>query len=121
MFTQILLAASIAASPVSPIAADDQASGISLEDRGLLRCAAAFAIIARAQEGGDEAARKWPEVGERGREFFVRALAQVMENTGLDREGISRAAGVAAQKIQESGELDKIMPACLVMLEASDV
>jgi hypothetical protein len=119
MIALILIAAGIATAPVPGDAAGNEATPISLESRALLRCAAAFALIANDQEGGIENARNWPELGDRGREFFVRALAQVMDQTGFDREGIARAAGAEAEEIRRSGNLDKIMPACLVMLEES--
>jgi len=119
MISQILIATSIAVAPVPVDSTETEETKLSLENRSLLRCAAAFALVARAQEDGEESALKWPELGDRGREFFVRAMAQVMDQTGYDREGIARVAGVEAQQIQESGDLDKMMPACLVMLENS--
>ena len=119
MISHILIAIGIAAAPLPAVSAESEETNLSLENRSLLRCAAAFALVARAQQDGQESALKWPELGDRGREFFVRALAQVMDQTGYDREGLARAAGVEAQQIQESGELDNMMPACLVMLENS--
>lgn len=115
MFTP-LLAALLAASPASA-----QAPTLSQENRALLRCSAAFAIVSRRQSDGDPAARRWPMLETRGREFFVRALAQLMDQTGLDREGIAWLAGAEAKALQDSGETDKLMPSCLVMLEASGV
>lgn len=119
MISQILIASGLALSPAPVHYADIGERPLSLESRTLLRCAAAFALVAKAQEEGEEASQKWPELGARGREFFVRALAQVMDDTGYDREGIARAAGVEADEIQKSGDLDKIMPACLLLLENS--
>lgn len=116
-----MIAASIAMSPAPAQAADNGEASLSLENRTLLRCAAAFALLSRAQEAGEEASQKWPELGDRGREFFVRALAQVMDQSAMGREEISQATGDEAQKIQQTGELDKIMPACLLMLENSGV
>ena len=119
MISHILIAAGIAVAPVPADSAEAEETKLSLENRSLLRCAAAFALVVRAQKDGEESALKWPELGERGREFFVRALAQVMDQTGYDREGLARVTGVEAQQIRDSGELDKMMPACLVMLENS--
>jgi hypothetical protein len=84
-----------------------------------LRCAAAFAVVANAQASGDASAQQWPALGTRGREFFVRALAQLMDETGLDRDGIALLAGLEAKALRDSGDTDKIMPSCLLMLEAS--
>jgi hypothetical protein len=94
---------------------------LSLEDRALLRCSAAFALVAEGQAKGNDAANKWPPVGVRGREFFVRSLARLMDSTGLDRGGISQLVGAEAQAIWDNGEIEKVMPACLVMLDASGV
>ena len=119
MILSLLLTVAVATSPLPASYSDTDEASLSLENKSLLRCAAAFALVARSQEAGEESSHKWPELGERGREFFVRALAQVMDETGYDREGITRAAGAQAREIQQSGDLDKIMPVCLVMLENS--
>jgi hypothetical protein len=92
---------------------------LSPESRALLRCSAAFALVAEAQGKGDTAALRWPALGTRGREFFVRALARVMDETGLDRAGITRLAMSEAKALHDRGETGRIMPSCLVMLEAA--
>ena len=51
----------------------------------------------------------------------MRALARLMDATGLDRGGISQLVGAEAQAIWDNGEVEKVMPACLVMLDASGV
>lgn len=94
---------------------------LSQDSRALLRCSAAFAMVAQWQAMGDAAALRWPALGTRGREFFVRSLAQLMDETGLDRDGIAWLAGVEAKALRDSGETYKIMPSCLLMLEASGV
>jgi hypothetical protein len=94
---------------------------INQEQRALLRCAAAFAVVAGNQAKGEASAQRWPELGTRGREFFVRAMAQLMDQTGLDRAGISAAVSTEARAMAASGEVDQVMPACLTMLEASGV
>jgi hypothetical protein len=109
-----LLAALLAAQPApAPV--------LSQESRALLRCSAAFALMSRRQANGDPVALRWPALEARGREFFVRSLAQLMDQTKLDRDGIAWLAGAEAKALQESGETDKLMPACLVMLESSGV
>ena len=119
MISQFFLTLAVAATPVSDAPDVSTTPDISLEDRSLLRCAAAFALITRAQETGDEAALKWPQLDQQGQEFFVRALAQVMDQTGMDRTAIARITEAEAKDIHQSGNLDKIMPACLVMLQSS--
>ncbi|WFL78317.1 hypothetical protein P7228_04430 [Altererythrobacter arenosus] len=102
-----------------PTAAASVETALSLEAQAKLRCAAAFALVSHGQDNGNEAAKKWPDVSERGREFFVRALAGLMDETGLDREGIGRLVSAEAQKLWDKDEIDDVMPACLVMLESS--
>jgi len=107
-----LQAAPASATPAPPLSQDS---------RALLRCSAAFAMVAQWQAMGDASALRWPALGTRGREFFVRSLAQLMDETGLDRDGIALLAGTEAKALRDSGETYKIMPACLMMLEASGV
>ena len=111
-----LVAILLAAAP-----APEQAPNLSQESRALLRCSAAFALVSGRQAQGDPAALRWPALETRGREFFVRSLAQLMDETGLDRDGIAWLAAFEAKAMRDSGEADKMMPACLVMLEASGV
>ena len=94
---------------------------LSQDSQALLRCSAAFAIVSHGQSTGNADALKWPELETRGREFFVRSLAQLMDETGLDRAGISRLVQVEAQKLWNDGRIDDVMPPCLVMLNASGV
>lgn len=88
-------------------------------DRALLRCATTFALVARAQAEGDALAKGWPDLGQRGREFFVQAMAQLMETTGRDRAAITALATAEAEALVASGEVPRLMPACLSMLEAA--
>ncbi|MFL0357618.1 hypothetical protein ACI5KX_14230 [Erythrobacter sp. GH1-10] len=115
MITTLLSAALLAVSAEAP------APALSQESKALLRCSAAFAIVSHGQSVGNEAALKWPRLDTRGREFFVRSLAQLMDETGLDRDGISALVSTEAQGLWDRQEVDKVMPSCLVMLEASGV
>lgn len=94
---------------------------LSLEQRTSLRCAAAFAIVADGQANGNPAAQAWPALGERGKEFFVRASAQVMDQAGLDRGQISAILSAEAQKLWDEGTIDDVMPGCLLLLDASGI
>lgn len=119
MFANLIGAALIAATVQSP------APDLSQESKALLRCSAAFAMVTHGQSIGDEAALKWPRFDARGREFFVRSLAQMMDETGLNREGIADLVGKEARRLRDAGgyagEVGRIMPACLAMLDASGV
>ena len=92
---------------------------LSTESQAHLRCSAAFALVSYGQANGNEASLAWPDVDERGREFFVRVMAQIMDETGLDREGVAELAQREAQGLLDNGELERVMPACLAMLDAS--
>ncbi len=94
---------------------------LTQENKAAIRCSAAFAMVAHGQSTGNEASQKWPDLGTRGREFFVVALAQLMDQTGLDRAGVTRLVTEEAQRLWDNGEVDQVMPACLLMLEASGV
>ena len=113
-----LLVAALALQP-APAAPLSEPAPLSQENRALLRCAAAFALVAKGQAQGDPQTTAWPDLSVRGREFFVRAMAQVMDATGRDRDGIAALANAAARGLADRGEVDQIMPSCLLMLEAS--
>jgi hypothetical protein len=91
---------------------------LSLEQRTALRCSAAFAIVSTAQEQGG--ASDYPRLDRRAREFFVRSSARVMDEAGLDREGITALMEAEAQDLVGTpGRIDAVMPACLALLDAS--
>lgn len=104
----------------APAPAPTPTPALSLEQQSGLRCAAAFALVAQAQAAGDAEALAYPALGERGREFFVRTAARLIDETGLDRDGVARLLSAEAARLaQEEGALDRAMPPCLMLLEAS--
>lgn len=114
---RILAPLALLALPLSPIAtAQDAVAPLNLEQRMLLRCSAAFATVAQGQANGDAAAFAYPDLRERGQEFFVRASAQVMDEAGLDRARLAEVLTTEAQDIRDSGTLAQVMPACLSLL-----
>lgn len=76
---------------------------------------------AQGAEAGEGTQSQWPELRERGREFFVVAMAGLMDERGFDRAMIEKLTRDAALRLREAGEVDAVMPACLLMLEASGV
>lgn len=104
--------------PVPPVA---DAAPLAPDQQGALRCSAAFALIAERQRQGEEAALEYPALGERGREFFVRSGARLMDEAGLTRITIEQRMRNQAAAILEEGSLDEIMPPCLLLLEASGI
>lgn len=107
-----LIAAPLAASAQTP------PPQLSLDHRMLVRCSAAFAIVANGQENGNEATMRYPDMAQRGREFFVRASARVMDEAGLDRSQIQAALSAEARDIRDNRSLDDVMPVCLTLLPA---
>lgn len=115
-----LLALASALLLAAPAAAQRPAPALSLEHQMLLRCSAAFALVANRQAGGDRDSLAWPPLERRGSEFFVRASARVMDEAGLDRAGIAEALRRSAEGLLEPGALAAIMPPCLAALEPSE-
>lgn len=111
---RLLLAAALALSPAPALA--QQPAALSLDHRMLLRCSAAFALVANRQAEGDEAALAFPAMAGQGRAFFVRAAAQVMDEAGLDRAAITAALEAEARELAGGDTLALVMPACLALL-----
>lgn len=58
---------------------------------------------------------------QRGREFFVRSSARVMDDTGMDRAAVAAALQAEAKDLWDKDAIGQIMPSCLLLLEASGV
>jgi len=104
--------------PVSALQTLKEPQALREEDRAALRCSAAFALVG-VQSPGESAGNDVPDIKERGREFFVRSLATIMDERGLDRAAIEQAVRAEAEALTNKQELDAVMPACLLMLQAS--
>ena len=108
-------------------AAAQEAPRFTLEHRMLLRCSAAFAIVAGEQQRGVASAAQYPPLAERGREYFVRASVRLMDDLALTREQVEASLRTEAEGLQKTaGEaadpaayLDSVMRPCLSALEAS--
>jgi len=100
---------------------ESAAPSLNSEQRASLRCAAAFALVSHGQSIQNESALKWPDITTKGREYFVRATAQLMDETGATRDQISQLLSREAKTLIDTDQVDQIMPACLVMLGASGV
>jgi len=118
MLPAIVLAAALLAAPVAAQVTPPPRE-LSLEHRMLLRCSAAFALIAYRQETADADAAQYPPLKQRGSEFFVRASARVMDEAGLDRAAIDAALRAEAQGLLRGGTLAAVMPVCLSALDAT--
>ena len=117
MITTFLSAALLAAS------AQAATPDLSQQSRALLRCSAAFALVSHGQQAGNEAALKWPQLETRGREFFVRTMAALMDAHDLSRSEVGKLAFDETMRLmaepRESRE--EMIPACLLLLDASGV
>lgn len=109
------LALALVATPTLATA-QTAAPRLGVEHRMLVRCSAAFALVAYGQENGNADALRYPPMRDSGREFFVRASAQVMDEAQLDRAQIEAALSAEAQDLVDSGTLDQVMPVCLGLL-----
>lgn len=109
----------VVAALIAAPAATQPTPQLSLEHRMLLRCSAAFALVATRQAAGDPEAMAHPPLKDRGTEFFVRASARVMDEGGLDRAQIAQALTAEARTLAAPGALEPMMPACLAALDAA--
>jgi hypothetical protein len=117
----------LAAAPLAAPAAAQTAPQLSLEQTMQLRCSAAFAIVADEQERGVASARAYPPLGERGKEYFVRSGARLMDDLHLTREQLQAALkgeveGLQKQAIEAQDPaafVDGVMRPCLLALDAS--
>ena len=115
-----LLAAIVAVSASAQDTRSADLPKLSAQQAAALRCSAAFGLVAEGQARGDEASLSYPALGERGKEFFVRSAARLMDELALDRAGIQTLVSLEAQKLwDEEGLLEDVMPSCLTLLDAS--
>lgn len=112
----------------APVAAQGDAPAAPGPDQAvLLRCSAAFALVAGDQARGVRPATAYPPLATRGREFFVRASAQLMDELHLTREQVQAMLRQQVAQLQQgsaaakdrAGYLDQVMQPCLETLEAS--
>ena len=122
MTFRIAFAAALAALAPLPAAAQDaQPPALSLEQRTLVHCSAAFALVANRQQAGEQEALAFPALDERGREYFVRAMASLMDSAGLDRAAVASLLDGEARNLADSAALYRAMPGCLLALDASGI
>lgn len=111
--------------PDAPAGPAPDFSRLTEEHKAALRCAAAFAVVATEQARGEKEALGYPPLAYRGKEYFVRVSAQVMEQAGLSREtvrgllvqDVSEMQQQAAAFPEPAAELRLVMRPCLDRLE----
>ncbi|GMM93598.1 hypothetical protein [Qipengyuania sp. MTN3-11] len=95
---------------------------LPIEQQTALRCAVAIALAAERQRQGQAEGQDWPDLlaQQRGREFFVRTFARLIDDTGLTREDLAlRGRREAEDLTADESRLDAVMPACTLLFEAS--
>lgn len=98
-----------------------------LDSATALHCSAAFAIVADEQARGIASARAWPELGKRGREFFVQAGARLMDEQKLSRAQMQARFKAEVEKLQSetmaspdpAAAVRAVMVPCLALLDAA--
>lgn len=109
-----------AAPETAPIASLDQ---LPVEQATGPRCGLAFAIVAGWQKAGDPRGEPYADMeSEGGREFFVRSIADLMDQTGMTREQVSSLIRTEAAMLgtpEGAERVEAMMPACLLLKEAS--
>jgi hypothetical protein len=119
--TRSLFAVALALA-AAPLAAQQPAPApaqLTADQQTLLHCSATFAVVSGRQHAGDKAALAFPDVTAKGREYFVRALVQLMDEAHLDHDMVTKLVQAEATRLQDSPELLAGMPACLASLDAS--
>lgn len=98
---------------------------LTLVQETSLRCSAAFGLIAYDQKRGAPGANAFPPLGVRGREFFVRTTARLMDEAGAARETVQALLKVRVDELQKGaiasanpGEfVGRTARACLPLLD----
>lgn len=91
-----------------------------------VRCAALFGLVAGDQARGVAEALRFPPLAQRGREFFVRTGARLMDAEGLDRPAMQARMQAEVQQLRTESAaapdaadwLDGAMRPCLALLDA---
>lgn len=115
----------------APLAAQDVPQGaeppaLTLQQQTNLRCGVAFGLVAGYQDRKDERGDAYPAMEPRGKEFFVRTTARIMEDERFTRDVVTALIGSELAYFDNGSEegyrsIESIMPACLALLDASGI
>ncbi|MEM7779289.1 MAG: hypothetical protein AAF697_02735 [Pseudomonadota bacterium] len=92
---------------------------VPVEQATAPRCGIAFAIVQGWQAVGDPRGEEWPAMeATDGREFFVQAMARLIDLYSLDQADVQRLVQVELTRHEaDDGEaIQSMMPACLALL-----
>ena len=84
-----------------------------------LRCGVVFALGAKLQEQKSPVAASWPPLGARGREYFVRVTAGLMDDTKASRDVITAMTMRQVAELSNPLALSAAMPGCLPLIDAA--
>lgn len=111
MLTLLAAVTLVAAPAVEPALTPPQADA--------LRCGVVFALGARLQADKAPVAARWPALGTRGKEYFVRVTARLMDDTRASRETLAAMAMRHVPGLSTPAAVAAAMPGCLPLLDAS--
>lgn len=109
----LLAAVTLAATPASapPVLTPPQSMA--------LRCGVVFALGTRMQADRKPAAAGWPPLEARGKEYFVRMLARLIDDTRASRDTLSAMAAREAASYRDDAAVAAALPGCLPLLDAA--
>ena len=113
------IAQDAAPAPSAPEAEPFVMPELSTSQQAAYSCAMTFALVSKWQKAGDERGAPYPDMeSEGGREYFVRTMAALMDELGLDRARVMQMAiaGVAAAEAEGAETVEQRMSACSLML-----
>ncbi|MEQ1542850.1 MAG: hypothetical protein ABL926_11400 [Novosphingobium sp.] len=120
LFRFLPLAAALAAGAAAAQPAD--LPKLTLDQETAVRCSAAFAIVSSEQARAAPLAAGWPVLGQRGREYFVRTGARLMDETGATRPQVQALFARSATELRGNGgglaqRLESLRRPCLSLLD----
>ncbi len=113
-------AADAASEPLPKVTSIDQ---MPIEQSASIRCGLAFAVVSRWQNQDDSRGEAYPDMtAEGGREFFVRSLVPLMEDRAMTRvevQSLIMREARELEQVDDGGQVQAMMPACLLMKRSS--
>jgi len=95
---------------------------LPIEQAAAPRCAVVFALVSRWQKADDPRGEDYADIEqEGGREFFVQAMARLMEQRELSREALMTLVSNEVETLGQPGGEERVaamMPACALMMDA---
>ncbi len=124
LLTALVAPLALQAAAANPPAKPESFADLPITASTAPRCGIAFAMVEGWQSAGDPRGAAWPDIaGTGGREFFVVAMARLIDSYGLEREDVGRlvSAEVAKHEADNGEAVAAMMPACLALLETSGI